>query len=302
MSDIMLYKDHEYFISPMIRNSLGNNLFQIAAICSYAHDENVKYIIEDTEYTGIHKTYNKNITLCKLFPNLKCIKSQQYYWDLYLCEEKKDNSEDIIPINKYISKKIRTKIIGTFISYKYFNHNREYILKLLDFNTKIKKKILYKYKNIFDNYITISVHIRRGDFIKKLYLKKWCLLGVDYYKNTIDLLLDKFKNKNLYFLFFHEDEESKQWIMNNLIQLINNYNYKLLSNLAHEDIILMSLCNHNIIANSTFSYWGAYFNNNNNRIILAPSSWKYNETELDNNKRYPPSWIIIKSICNITII
>jgi len=294
---ITLYKNHTYFISPMIKSSLGNNLFQIAAICSYAYDENINYIIEDIGYTGSHKTF-KNTTLCYLFPNLKCVNSHKYYWDLYECEYKKDNSDDIIPIKNNIKKKLRTKLIGTFISYKYFNHNREYILKLLDFNSDTKK-ILIKYKSLFDNYTTVSVHIRRGDFIKNLHLKKWCLLGIDYYKQAFDLLS---LQKNIIFLFFYEDEESKQWILKNLIPLINNNKYKLISNLAHQDMFLMSQCNHNIIANSTFSYWGAYLNNNDDRIIMAPASWKYEDSEIDIKRRFPPSWKIIQSKCNLSLI
>lgn len=299
---ITLYKKHHYYISPMIRNSLGNNLFQIAAICSYAYDDNIKYIIEDTGYTGSHKTFNKdNITLCNLFPNLNCVNSHKYYWDLYNCEYKKDNSENIVPIKDYINNRLKTKLIGTFISHKYFNHNRKYILQLFDFSPEIKKNILDKYQNILDKYITISVHIRRGDFIRNLHLKKWCLLGTDYYEKAFNLILN-LKHENIIFLFFYEDHESKQWIINNLIQLINNHKYLLISNLAHEDMFFMSQCNHNIIANSTFSFWGAYLNNNHNRIIIAPSSWKFDDTEIDTKRRFPSEWKIIESNCNLSLV
>ena len=173
MSNIItLYRDHEYFISPMIKNSLGNNFFQIAAICSYAYDMKVKYIVEYTEYTGSHKSYN-NKKLYEIFPNLHFVNCHKYYWDLYDCEYKKYNSENIYEIKSYIKKKLRTKLIGSFISYKYFDHNRNYILKLFDFNNDIKKNILKKYSNILNNYVTVSVNIRIGYYIRNLYSKIW---------------------------------------------------------------------------------------------------------------------------------
>jgi len=298
---ITLYKNHNYIISPMIRNSLGNNLFQIAAICSHAHDVKISYIIEDSEYQGNHKSYNKtDMPLCKTFPHLICINSQKYFWELYNCELKDDKSEDIIPIKNYITSKLKTKLIGTFISYKYFHHNRKYILHLFDFSLKIKENVFNKYKELLDNNITISVHIRRGDFLKKLFLKKWCLLGSDYYQNAFNKIFNILLNKPLLFLFFYEDNESNKWIIKNLIPLIRNNKYELVSNAATEDMFLMSQCNYNIIANSTFSFWGAYLNKNNN--VYAPNNWKNNDTLLDIKKRFPPEWEIIHSECNLTIV
>ena len=96
--------------------------------------------------------------------------------------------------------------------------------------------------------------------------------------------------KNLLVFAFSDDPE---WVYSNLklpvdICFVNNNS----SEHNYEDLRLMSECDHNIIANSSFSWWGAWLNTNNKKTVIAPSKW-YADQSIKNNDIIPPDWIKI---------
>lgn len=128
----------------------------------------------------------------------------------------------------------------------------------------------------------VSVHIRRGD-----YVKIGCCLSMDYYEKAI--LLIKKKHPELTLFIFSDDIN---WVKDNLnidglSSIFVNHNHQVR---AFDDIWAMSKCKSNIIANSSFSWWGAYLNTNDDKIVVAPSKILDN-----NNKILPAEWIVIKS-------
>ena len=129
------------------------------------------------------------------------------------------------------------------------------------------KQILDKIKNTN----SISLHIRRGDYITSKSFKEIC--SMNYYKNAIEII---YKNvKKPYFFIFSNDINwcRKNFDMENIIFIDNNKGKN-----SYKDMQLMSSCKHNIIANSTFSWWGAWLNNNKDKIVLAPNRW-FNSVE-----------------------
>ena len=132
------------------------------------------------------------------------------------------------------------------------------------------------------NQNSVSIHVRRGDYLKHKNLQTHGLCSLDYYKKAIDYLLDQ--KSNLNFFVFSDDLE---WCKNNF-DFVQNIFY--CEGSPIEDFILMSSCKYNIIANSSFSWWSAFLNQNQNKIIIYPNNWFVNN---DLKIYTPEDWIMI---------
>lgn len=134
--------------------------------------------------------------------------------------------------------------------------------------------------------ISVSIHIRRGDYLKDPLFRG--LTDIDYYNRAIQYILNVV-NVDCFVIFSNDIE----WCKQNIAQLTNlecvfvNWNKGVNS---FRDMQLMSLCKHNIIANSSFSWWGAWLNNNPEKIVITPLKWINREYKTD---IIPSSWIKI---------
>ena len=134
-------------------------------------------------------------------------------------------------------------------------------------------------------YTTISLHIRRGDYLTADFIE---VVGMYYYRQALAIMLENVENPFLY--IFTNDEK---WVSTKFDPMlpykIVNINFGADS---YKDMMLMSLCHHNIIANSSFSWWGAWLNRHPDKIVIAPRKW-YSDTQ---RNRYvaemvPKEWI-----------
>lgn len=112
---------------------------------------------------------------------------------------------------------------------------------------------------------SISIHVRRGDYLLSSIHQP---TSVDYYKNAIELAVGKVTNPS--FFVFSDDIA---WCQNNLMLPDAHYISHNDGEHSYRDMQLMSNCQHNIIANSSFSWWGAWLNNNPNKLVIAPKVW-----------------------------
>ena len=126
---------------------------------------------------------------------------------------------------------------------------------------------------------SVSVHIRRGD-----YEKLGICLDISYYKKALKLLNSKYDNL-IYFVFSDNVEYAKHLFEE--IDGIFVYIKKLSSDSTLDDFFLMKECKHNIIANSSYSWWAAWLNENPNKIVIHP-----NDKKLPNDF-YPNEWITV---------
>ena len=160
-------------------------------------------------------------------------------------------------------------IAGGFASYKYFDKHRDIIVKEL-----VPKNALTGKNKEFATHISscnsVSMHFRHGDYVfDEKTNKKHGVLTLDYYKRAIDIIKSKIDNP-VFFMF----SDDKEWVAENAkfncqtVFVDNNY-----FGSGHKDMRLMSLCKSNIIANSTFSWWGAYLNLNPEKTVIAPENW-----------------------------
>ncbi|MDA7700410.1 alpha-1,2-fucosyltransferase [Methylophilaceae bacterium] len=136
--------------------------------------------------------------------------------------------------------------------------------------------------------VSVSLHVRRGDYIsntKNLSIYEVC--DFEYYNGAVDLMRSKLNNPR--FFIFSDDID---WVRENLNlgsgvvfvdqnKEIDSYN----------DMRLMSLCKHNIIANSTFSWWGAWLNPNPAKIVISPKWWFKNKKNMAD--LLPPEWLVL---------
>jgi hypothetical protein len=134
---------------------------------------------------------------------------------------------------------------------------------------------------------SVSIHIRRGDYLSDHWQKILGVIkGTAYYKNAIDHINKKIRDP-FYFVF----SDDSNWVKENLRLGNCIYVDHNTGNNSYIDMYLMSLCKHNIIANSTFSWWAAWLNKNENKIVLIPERW-INGKSCEGI--FPISWIKIK--------
>jgi hypothetical protein len=176
---------------------------------------------------------------------------------------------------------------GYFQSEKYFKDIRQILLK--EFTLRKKTSNFSRLERQISESNSVSVHIRRGDYVKDIVTRKYHgVQTLGYYLQAMKIIEGKIKKPH--FFFFSDDI---LWVKENFNKVNNPVTF--VSNLHRltnqEELILMSFCKHNIIANSSFSWWGAWLNINPKKIVVAPKRWfrqKVNEKSI-----VPREWIRI---------
>lgn len=160
-------------------------------------------------------------------------------------------------------------IDGYFQCEKYFLYIRDVLLSQFTIKEKLSDYTQELSKMISDSTNSISLHIRRGDYVSNSHTKSiHGTCDLIYYANAIQYIKNKLQNVSI-FLFSDDIEWSKENLRIENIIYIDSKEKRI----PHEDIYLMSLCKHNIIANSSFSWWGAWLNQNKDKIVIAPKRW-----------------------------
>jgi hypothetical protein len=205
---------------------------------------------------------------CKLLNDEECAKIDKIYKEPHFQFDSK-----IFNISD------NTNIDGYFQSDKYFSDIRLEILKEFKFKTEIENNVDNILRNIIDKEI-VSIHIRRGDYINNPTLE---LLTIEYFIESVSYFNDKDYN----FLIFSDDID---WCKDTFSGEQNIYFSE--KNSQFVDLCLMSRCQHNIISNSTFSWWGAWLNTNPTKKIIAPSKW-FKNPNTNTKDLIPENWIRI---------
>ena len=175
---------------------------------------------------------------------------------------------------------------GYWQSEKYFQDIKNIIRK----EVTLKNPIENKYADLISqikNTNSVSIHIRRGDYItNKKFSKVYNLLDEKYYQKAVKFIAEKISDPH-FFIF----SDNINWVKQNLnIPYLKTFVSGDNETKDYEELILMSLCQHNIIANSSFSWWGAWLNKNADKIVISPDKW-FNDKIGNAKDLIPENWI-----------
>ena len=279
---------------------LGNQMFQYAAVLTLADKLGVDFAFDMDFFNkrycrpwglGIFNVENKQVNGLK-YKTLWTLRKYigKKFFDLNVYAEKDFNFEQ-----RFEEIKDNTYIYGFFQSHRYIN--QDLARKHFSFKVEPDKENALILEDI-KNSDSISLHIRRGDYVqKKRYASIYNHLDMKYYNFAMEIIANKVQNPVVY--VFSDDID---WAKENLsfgdcpICLKKNARFEFVSHntgeKSYEDLRLMSNCKHNIIANSSFSWWGAYLNNNHQKIVVAPKKW-FQKIENNPSDLYPEDWTVI---------
>jgi hypothetical protein len=260
-----------------LKGGLANMLFQIAGATGIAKkyglnvsfpnlNEHLNYLNQETTYNAslkhaeAYKLILGNINQTPPTNQLKYIHYPFQYTEIPL------NYQDYL-------------IEGFFQSEKYFINVRHELLQLLQEPLSVQKIIDEKYPHFSNR--TTSIHVRRGDYLKNPNYHP--IQPMSYYEEAMKIL----DSETDYYLVFSDDIE---WCKNNFIG--DKFVY-IDSEIDYIELFLMARCNNNIIANSSFSWWGAWLNKNENKKVVAPTLWFGPIVGENTNDIIPENWIKI---------
>ena len=175
---------------------------------------------------------------------------------------------------------------GYFHTFQYFHEHRSDLVSIFTFKDSVATEALSRKEKIRDGepYPLISLHVRRGDYLQVSSLN----LGLSYYSDALKSVMNTFADSYFKLVVFSDDIE---WSKTNFGSKSFTFVECKEGREPHEDIYLMSLCDHNIIANSSFSWWGALLNTNPNKIVIAPQRW-FNDDKMQREAKdiVPNKW------------
>lgn len=264
-----------------LTGGLGNQMFQYAFARRIAHNHKalLKLDILGFESYKLHKYSLGAFNIREDFASPE--ETRTLMVQTHIREKKKfhfDPEMLKLPDNVYLE--------GSWQSEKYFANINSVIRQ----EFRVKTPQTGKDKKLAEQIAScqsVNLHVRRGDYISDPQTNQVhgnCSL--DYYFRCIEYLRQKVKNPH--FFIFSDDPE---WAGNNLklsypMTLVNHNK----ANKNYEDLRLMSQCKHHIIANSTFSWWGAWLNQNPRKIVLAPKRW-FRNNDYNPKDLIPDKWI-----------
>ena len=238
-------------VTPKFYGQLGNQLFIIAATLSYAWDYDATPIFPGLRSKEDRTSYNKD----RLFFRLDASLSPRPFQNTF--RERFWYSSDRIPFQKDLI------LDGYFQSWKHFHHHRAELLSILAPSQFTLNTLNKKYKDLIANPNTVAIHVRTaGKYNHDQRFHPF--LGLKYYQNAVD----QFPKDSIFVVF----ADRINWCKKHFPALQRNFVF-IEGNEGIEDMFLMSMMRHTIMANSTFSWWGAYFNQNPNPKVIAPEFW-----------------------------
>lgn len=279
---------------------LGNQMFQYAFAKSLEEKTRIQSFFDMSFFSKKYsRPYELNIFELKLneikdistklkiaaiWKLRKQLKNKSFGGLNFYCEEHFEFDQNLF------NTKPNTLIEGFFQSERYFENIKDKLCADFHFKKELQGKNLELAEKI-DASNSISLHIRRGDYVKKKrYQNLYATCSTDYYKKGVEEICKSFPNPKLF--IFSDDIE---WVKENLNlpyeSIYVNHNT---GDDSWKDMQLMSLCKHNIIANSSFSWWGAWLNPNEQKIVIAPKKW-FNDDKIIQTDVIPDQWIKIEN-------
>jgi hypothetical protein len=280
-----------------LRGGLGNQMFQFSAGMALA----LKYSVPlYADITRLKQDLGKEYTNRKL-------ELHQFQTNLVFPDEKILSFYSRTCIEKMFGLKAKYKTLtegdevskdffivkppllldGFWQSEKYFNLHREALVEVFQpaYDLECESK---GWLDKIESTRSVSIHIRRGDYVNlKSAADFHGVLALDYYQTAVRILQEQYFDLN--FFVFSDD---LTWCRD-VFRSLNNFHFvDTNSDKSSLDLLLMSRCNHNIIANSSFSWWGSWLNSYPEKQVIAPKNWFKNKI-VNSGMIYCDSWKII---------
>lgn len=265
-----------------LKGGLGNQMFQIA-------------LGKKLEYLGKKVLFDINQIESRIDEHNITKSYEVFDIDLDVASSKDINS--LIDLGTNLHDKIRRKIFGRkkthyietnfgdedkkvygfndayldgyWQSYKYFSDCSSKVMDLFKFKPLTDDKNKYYEDKIFSCENPVSIHFRLGDYCTKENVKYFGnICTEEYYSKCINFLQNKYNNIT-FFVFSNDMKYAERFLDKKNYCVVDCNDEKN----AWKDMYLMSICKSNIVANSSFSWWGAWLNKNNNKFVLAPKKW-----------------------------
>jgi len=248
-------------ITGHLMGGMGNLLFIVATCYALSKNNNSSLIF----YSNTWNDKRKNIIKYNMFKNFQLNSTTNRNYNITY------NETNFFYDTIHLDSRINNCIHGYFQSYKYFDsYKTEFIKMLHNPYSKTTESLIHQFKNNNNDnndnnaLVPVSIHVRRTDYLPLPHIH--LNLDMKYYLDAIS----HFSTENSIFIIFSDDVEFIQ-------------NEPLFQNLPHKIIIdnpddeycfwLMSACSHNIIANSSYSWWASYVNSNPDKLVIAPNRW-----------------------------
>lgn len=285
-------------ITCYLQGGLGNQLFEIFTTIAYALKSKTNFAFSKIHQlphgnnrAPIRYTYWSTF-LYNLTPFL--IHMDNDTMSQYLIIKEKGFNYYELPRDEY--PELSKMLFGYFQSPKYFEYYKDTIFRLINLD-KQKNKIKISQQLNYDN--IISMHFRLGDY--KIIPDCHPIMSLDYYKSAIETILKRRQtNKDQISILYFCEEEDLVDVEETINMLQNDFPDLLFVRGGIEladwqQMLQMSLCRDNIIANSTFSWWGAYFNTNKDKIVTYPSKWFGSKLHHNTDDLFPIEWLQINN-------
>lgn len=258
------------YVTATFSGQLGNQMFQVAAAYALALDNGARPLFPEL---ATKKLYNIPINREFVFWRLDTTKPKTKVAYTFV-----EHSLRYAPITFRPNMCIQ----GFFQTEKYFKHRKAEILALFAPKEAVVDYLQSKYADILDHPNTVSIHLRTY-FANDPSHIFYEFNGGEYLEKAVALFPE-----DALFVVFSDDIE---WCQAHLSHLAANILF--VHDEPHNDLYLMSMCKHNIISNSTFSWWGAYLNLNPEKVVVAPRKWFKPNKALDSSDFIPPEWVVI---------
>ena len=263
-----IYLCGDLMVTIEIMGGLGNQLFQVFHLISYGLTHKVPFYFEHKDAPS---RKDRPFYWDSFLSSLKPFVKSSYIANAPIYRENGFHYTEPVPYKQFGQP---FKFWGYFQSYKYFQEREQDIFRFIKLNEQ-KESIKTKHATICDFDNTISIHFRIGDY--KHQPQNHPVMDISYYKSALHHVFKRTGRNDWNILYFYENQDADM-VKENIGLLQDEFNHLTFTPINtdivdYEQVLLMSVCQHNIIANSSFSWWGAYFNQHSNKVVTYPSIW-----------------------------
>jgi len=286
-----------------LKGGLGNQLFQYAIGRQIAYKQDCELKLDLSYFTNqvnvTPREYKlgffsikadiatpKDISKVLGSPLIRSLRRRCWKWgiDIFKWNQKDENGFEFQP--ELLNYKGSVLMNGYWQNDDYFSEIRDVILTEITLKSENLTSLYIENINDIEQSDSVSIHIRRGDYVTNKVSSIFFVCPLEYYIDAITYIKKRVSKPKFY--IFSDDLD---WCKDNLdIELIGNDAQFVSGYQDYEDLWLMSKCKHQIIANSSFSWWAAWLNKNTNKIVIAPENW-FKNADLQNQHIVPTDWL-----------